>query len=236
MGKKKPENKFGVQIGDIFCQKLPVEASSWRFVQVTALKGTQTVVIKPIGKCLTAFDYFQASVIPVPDSWIQEDEELIKRVKQWKREGSEEEKDIYLSEKCWFWKPYKKEETYIEETFPTVARCFETHLNEGHFHIREGSGIFALKQPISSIYDDIPVAVRYSDGREEHVLLQDLYLEGKRTIDEDSHTITYLSNCRDSRLWFWDCEEIFKRSISREEQGTPFTVSCTLTVEKGNCY
>lgn len=51
MGKKATENRYGVQVGDIFVQHCYFEDfGSYNFYQVTALRGETQVVVRPIKK------------------------------------------------------------------------------------------------------------------------------------------------------------------------------------------
>lgn len=232
MGKKIPENKFGVQVEDIFCEQCGFEDEFWIFYQVAALKGTQTVVLRQIEKCCTAFDSLHTSVVPVPDAWVTKDE-YVKRVIPWSDFDGREENRIYLKSSILF--PYRESKVYTEATAPVLAKCFEHRLKEyaADFDVREGSGVFALEGAIYSIYDEIPVVVRYPDRTEERRLFHELYLQGERVIDWDGRRITYASHCR-SQCWIHDCEEIFCCRVGEQEEGTPFTVSCTLSVEEGS--
>ena len=57
MGKKATENRYGVQVGDIFVQHCYFEDfGSYNFYQVTALRGETQVVVRPIKKKCIAFD------------------------------------------------------------------------------------------------------------------------------------------------------------------------------------
>lgn len=232
MGKKKSENKFGVQVGDMFCKCCGFEDDYWVFYQVTALKGTQTVVLRQIGKCCKAFDYYHTMVVPVRDAWVTK-EEYVKRVHLWTNFDGYEEPCIYLN-KYNSLSRYEEKNVYIETTAPVLTKCFGHKLKEygQEFDIREGTGIFALEGQIESFYSEIPVAIRYPDGREEKYFLHELYLQGERNINRDNHTITYRSHCR-SRSWIFDSEEIADCVVDEQEVGMTFTVSGTLSVENG---
>lgn len=230
MGKKKPENKFGVQVGDLFCKLCGFEDDYWKFYQVTALKGEQTVVFRQIDKCCKAFDYYRTMVVPVRDAWVTK-EEYVKRVRFSTNGDGQKEPYICLSKYNGL-SPYEEKMVYTETTAPVLTKCFGHKLNGRGFDIREGTGIFALDGEIASVYSETPVAVRYPDGKEEKRFLHELYLQGERSIDKDSHTITYYSHCR-SRDWIYDSEEIVSCAVGEQEEGMTFTVSCTLSVENG---
>lgn len=189
MGKKKVENRYGVQVGDVFAEKSLLNdagCSYVHFYQVMRLRGETQVVLKRINSLYTAFDLYDAVHVPVCGSWMEDAEELTRKVILTERTDSETknvEKHIwvYIERMQGVWSQtadlYDANRQYTSSGFLYAledAVCSQFPEMK-KFDLRKGSGIFAVDQPFDDIYDDCPVVIRYPDGKEERSNLKDLF-------------------------------------------------------------
>ena len=203
MGKKKVENRYGVQVGDVFVEKSYLNdagISYVHFYQVMRLRGETQVVLKRIHSLYTAFDLHDVVHVPVLGSWIEDAEELTRKVILTERTDPETknvEKDIwvYIERMQSVWSAiaslYDANRQYTSSGFHYLqekAVCSQFPELE-QFDLRKGSGIFAVDQPFDDIYDDCPVVIRYPDGKEKQSNLKDLF-------DRDKVIAYRMEECR----------------------------------------
>lgn len=86
--KKQPVNKYGVKVGDMFCDIWGYEQTNVDFYQVVDLKGSTTVVLKPVKKNARMIGDMSYMVSPIKDDFLEgkyktrlmtNDEETIQR-------------------------------------------------------------------------------------------------------------------------------------------------------------
>ena len=69
--KKQPVNKYGVKVGDMFCDIWGYEQTNVDFYQVVDLKGSTTVVLKPVNKNARMIGDMSYMVSPIKDDFIE---------------------------------------------------------------------------------------------------------------------------------------------------------------------
>lgn len=69
--KKQPLNKYGVKVGDMFCDIWGYEQTNVDFYQVVDLKGSTTVVLKPVKKNARMIGDMSYMVSPIKDDFIE---------------------------------------------------------------------------------------------------------------------------------------------------------------------
>ena len=69
--KKQPVNKYGVKVGDMFCDIWGYEQTNVDFYQVVDLKGSTTVVLKPVNKNARMIDNMSYMVSPIKDDFLE---------------------------------------------------------------------------------------------------------------------------------------------------------------------
>ena len=69
--KKKPVNKYGVKVGDVFYDSWGYNQTNIDFYQVVALKGATTVELKPLNKKSRNIGFCSEMVKPIKDSFIK---------------------------------------------------------------------------------------------------------------------------------------------------------------------
>ena len=69
--KKQPVNKYGVKVGDMFCDIWGYEQTNVDFYQVVDLKGSTTVVLKPVKKNARMIDNMSYMVSPIKDDFLE---------------------------------------------------------------------------------------------------------------------------------------------------------------------
>ena len=69
--KKQPINKYGVKVGDMFCDIWGYEQTNVDFYQVVDLKGSTTVVLKPVKKNARMIDNMSYMVSPIKDDFLE---------------------------------------------------------------------------------------------------------------------------------------------------------------------
>ncbi len=174
MGKKATENRYGVQVGDIFVQHCYFEDfGSYNFYQVTALRGETQVVVRPIKKKWIAFDGDNEEVAPIPGAWMSE-ETLVRKV----YDGSNIEIHIEGGWCGWAFlydpdsgRKYKEWSAGVN-----VAYLFERYNPEiaGQLDLEKGSGVYIVDGVFGRIGDDCLAEIRYPDGRKQEVTLREL--------------------------------------------------------------
>ena len=60
------KNRYGVKVGDIFCDKRCTNA--YFFYKVVALRGETQVAVRRIDKKCVAFDGYYKCIVPLPDA------------------------------------------------------------------------------------------------------------------------------------------------------------------------
>ena len=175
MGKKNPENKYGVRVGDIFAAHMCAEDwSLWSFYQVKRLRGETQVVVGEIAKEMIGADNYHQICKPIPDLWIS-DEELIKRVKK----SAHDDGDIWLDLEKYYWahvyddhKEYKDFEDVVSEKM--FERIFESRVfKEIPFDVSNNSGVFFIGEVSPGI---VEAEIRFPDGKGQKTYLKGLYL------------------------------------------------------------
>lgn len=186
MENKIVENRYGVQIGDIFYWHAdPEDGGRCEFYQVVALRGTTQVRVRQTGSKIIAFDGDCEGVAPLPDAWVS-DEIMVRKVYRGITEDSPDsempEEDLYgVSIKIYDnWLGYAyldREEMYLAKQGKS---CFAEMLRESNpelakqLDLQNGSGVFAVDRPFESVEDDCRSLIRYPDGEEEKVILKEL--------------------------------------------------------------
>ena len=69
--KKQPVNKYGVKVGDMFCDIWGYEQTNVDFYQVIDLKGSTTVVLKPVNKNARMIGDMSYMVSPIKDDFLE---------------------------------------------------------------------------------------------------------------------------------------------------------------------
>ena len=69
--KKQPVNKYGVKVGDMFCDTWGYGQTNVDFYQVVDLKGSITVVLKPVKKNARMIGDMSYMVSPIKDDFIE---------------------------------------------------------------------------------------------------------------------------------------------------------------------
>ena len=69
--KKQPLNKYGVKVGDMFCDIWGYEQTNVDFYQVVDLKGSTTVVLKPVNKNARMIGDMSYMVSPIKDAFLE---------------------------------------------------------------------------------------------------------------------------------------------------------------------
>ena len=69
--KKQPVNKYGVKVGDMFCDIWGYEQTNVDFYQVVDLKGSTTVVLKPVKKNARMIGDMSYMVSPIKDAFLE---------------------------------------------------------------------------------------------------------------------------------------------------------------------
>lgn len=178
MGKKAAINRYGVQVGNIFTQNYTTEDhTAYIFYQVIALRGETQVAVRKILKSRVAFDGRHEQVIPIPDAWAS-DEILIRKVFSG-TEGISQAKiniekgwlhgsaSLYHSDRemCLEWSNGHCMPNWLREHNPEIAE---------QLHLEEGSGVYVADRSQIGMKDGCLVVIRYPDGREEEVILNEL--------------------------------------------------------------
>ena len=69
--KKQPINKYGVKVGDMFCDTWGYGQTNVDFYQVVDLKGSTTVVLKPVNKNARMIGDMSYMVSPIKDDFLE---------------------------------------------------------------------------------------------------------------------------------------------------------------------
>ena len=69
--KKQPVNKYGVKVGDMFCDTWGYGQTNVDFYQVVDLKGSITVVLKPVKKNARMIGDMSYMVSPIKDDFLE---------------------------------------------------------------------------------------------------------------------------------------------------------------------
>ena len=69
--KKQPVNKYGVKVGDMFCDTWGYGQTNVDFYQVVDLKGSTTVVLKPVNKNARMIGDMSYMVSPIKDAFLE---------------------------------------------------------------------------------------------------------------------------------------------------------------------
>lgn len=173
MEKKK---QHGVQVGDIFNRMYVYEDRRfYSFYQVVALRGRgkTKVEVREIGSGTIAFDGHYEEVVPIPNAWVSE-KTLVRRIKKISGTfyigiGQDWMSRAYLE-------PDEREYRTWSDNGPSMANCFQKYHPElaGQLYLYD-SGVYAVDRPFRSVDDDCPALIRYPDGREEKVVLRELF-------------------------------------------------------------
>lgn len=177
MGKKSVKNRYGVQVGDIFYQHRCTEDDSYYyFYQVTALRGETQAVVRQIEKRTVAFDGDYEEVVPIPDAWITE-QLLIRKV----HSGSDTYRARINIYDALYGSAYldnlNDKSMYLEYYgCPCLSYWFGKYNPEtaAQLNLKKGSGVYAVDPSFKGIRDDCAAVIRYSDGREENVIIKEL--------------------------------------------------------------
>ena len=69
--KKQPVNKYGAKVGDMFCDTWGYGQTNVDFYQVVDLKGSTTVVLKPVNKNARMIGDMSYMVSPIKDAFLE---------------------------------------------------------------------------------------------------------------------------------------------------------------------
>ena len=169
---KKMQTEHGVQIGDIFCQRASYEDfDSCSFYQVVSLRGKTQVAVRKIKEAVIAFDHFHEGVVPVKDSWVN-DEILFRKV------GYRYDGERYITvESGWQGNAYLDVgEMHIlsgRSPFAETLCEYRPDIAE-QLDLKQGSGVFSIDKPFDSIADNCRAVVRYPNGDQQEVILSEL--------------------------------------------------------------
>lgn len=185
MARKTAQNRYGVQIGDIFNWKSHHEdGGGYDFYQVVALRGETQIVVREIKSQVIAFDGVHEGVVPAPDSWIS-DEILVRKVQSGESApdaGLKAFEDgicsvsIKISDNWLGYAHLDRKEMYVSSERSLFAELLQKyHPNIAkQFDLERGTGVFAVDRAFVSYGDDCRAVIRYPDGKEQEVILKDL--------------------------------------------------------------
>lgn len=175
MGKKQVKNRYGVQTGDIFnWHSLHEDFGGYSFYQVVALRGETQVAVREINQKVIAFDgHCHKGVAPLPDDWAS-DEILVRKVLKGNGTCGA---SIKITSNWLGYAYLDKSEIYWGfDGGPGYSYRLQTYHPEiaGQLNSQNGSGVFAVDRPFEHINDDCRAVIRYTDGREQEVILKEL--------------------------------------------------------------
>lgn len=178
MEKKKVENRYGVQVGDIFSENR-LNCNNSFFCQVVALHGESKVEVREIDKICVAFDGYYKGIVPLPGIW-QSHRTHILTVQEWKGKLGLFFMDFwgghlaYLdrSETHMYMELHERDDIpfYFRDYYPEIAEQLD---------LKTGSGVYALERPFKWMDDDYRAVIRYPDGREVETVLRELMRSDK---------------------------------------------------------
>ena len=180
MGKKEVKNRYGVKVGDIFCDKRCTNA--YFFYKVVALRGETQVAVRRIDKKCIAFDGYYKCIVPLPDAEVA-------RVYICKVRGDQDKPYIVVrhSPSPFLWThcaALEREKTFMElhekDGFPFYFRDYYPEIAE-QLDLKTGSGVYAVDKPFQWLDDDCRAVVRYPDGREVETVFRELMRSDKIT-------------------------------------------------------
>lgn len=178
MGRKKVENQYGVQVGDIFSENRQ-NCNYASFYQVVSLHGESKVEVREIDQICVAFDGYYVGIVPVPGSWKSHRTQIF-TVRE--RQGKPYLDFINLSGACC--PELDRSETHMymvlqeNDGYPFYFRDEYPEIAE-QLDLKTGSGVYAVDKPFEWIDDDCRALIRYPDGREVETVFRKLMCSDK---------------------------------------------------------
>lgn len=178
MGRKKVENQYGVQVGDIFSESRQ-NCNYASFYQVVALHGKSKVKVREIDQICVAFDGYYKGIVPVPGSWLSHRTHIL-MVQEW--QGKPCLNFIDFGGFCC--PELDRSETHMymvlneNDDYPFYFRDYYPEIAE-QLDLKTGSGVYAVDKPFEWIDDDSRALIRYSDGREVKTVFRELMRSDK---------------------------------------------------------
>lgn len=178
MGRKKVENQYGVQMGDIFSDNKQ-NCNRAFFYQVVALHGESKVKVREIDQICVAFDGYYEGIVSVPGCW-RSHRTRIFTVREWQGkpcldyinrlgvccpELDRSETHMYMVLQEYGGYPF-----HFRDEYPEIAEQLD---------LKTGSGVYAVDKPFEWIDDDCRALIRYPDGREVETVFQELMRSDK---------------------------------------------------------
>ncbi len=207
MGKEKVENRYGVQVGDIFSEnRLNCNYSS--FYQVVALHGESKVEVRKIDQICVAFDGYYKGIVPLPGIW-QSHRTHILTVQERQGEsglllwicGGEHLAYLDRTETHMYMELHERDDFpfYFRDYYPEIAEQLD---------LKTGSGIYAVDRPFKWVDDDCRAMICYPDGREVETVFRELMRSDKipqetRTFEAELRRISEESGL----FQWWDEKE-----------------------------
>lgn len=178
IGKKKAENRYGVQVGDIFSEnRLNCNYSS--FYQVVALHGESKVKVREIDRICVAFDGYYKGIVPLPGSWRSHRTHIL-TVQEWQGEIGLFFVDFWGDHLAYLdrTETYMYMELHERDDFPFYFRDYYPEIAK-QLDLKTGSGVYAVDRPFKWIDDDCRAMIRYPDGREVKTVFRELMRSDK---------------------------------------------------------
>ncbi len=207
MGKKKVENQYGVQVGDIFSEN-SLNCNSSSFYQVVALRGESKVEVRKIDQICVAFDGYYKVIVPVPGCW-QSPRTHILTVREWQGKIGL----FFVDFLGRHWAELDRAETHVymelheKEDFPFYFRNCYPEIAE-QLDLKTGSGVYAVDKPFKWIDDDYRVIIRYPHGREVETVFRELMRSDKTSQESRALEAKFRLMLEESGLFqWWDEQE-----------------------------
>ena len=178
MGRKKVENQYGVQVGDIFSENRQ-NCNYASFYQVVSLHGESKVEVREIDQICVAFDGYYKGMVPLPGSWPSHRTHILTVREQ-------QGKPCLNFTDTWdfHWPELDRSETHMymvlqeNDGYPFYFRDEYPEIAE-QLDLKTGSGVYAVDKPFEWIDDDCRALIRYPDGREVETVFRELMRSDK---------------------------------------------------------
>ena len=178
MGRKKVENQYGVQVGDIFSENRQ-NCNSASFYQVVALHGESKVKVREIDQICVAFDGYYKGIVPLPGIWPSPRTHIL-TVREWQGNPCLNFTDTW----DFHWPVLDRSEIHMymvlheRDGFPFYFRDYYPEIAE-QLDLKTGSGVYAVDKPFEWIDDDCRALICYPDGREVETVFRELLRSDK---------------------------------------------------------
>lgn len=178
MGRKKAENQYGVQVGDIFSENRQ-NCNRASFYQVVALHGESKVKVRKIDQICVAFDGYYKGIVPLPGS-LPSDPTHILTVREWQGKPCLS----FIDSSGFCCAELDRSETHMymvlheNDDYPFYFRDYYPEIAE-QLDLKTGSGVYAVDKPFEWIDDDCRALICYPDGREVETVFRELMRSDK---------------------------------------------------------